>query len=180
MKELVHCRAMESLYRQGAALHPEDSWKLLAERDPEAVQVPDNDLPHAVEHVVRTLHDLDSILDSVVKTLDVLGVRVQVDFATVTGTEAAARAEHHFARAERHHGEAQATRIVVVGHCDVESNVAVPVDSLSHVRYAEHWDDLFLHIHLVDDIRNSDIGTDPTARLVRCPANVAAFSRGGS
>jgi hypothetical protein len=33
MKELVHCRAMESLYRQGAALHPEDSWKLLAEAE---------------------------------------------------------------------------------------------------------------------------------------------------
>jgi hypothetical protein len=33
MKELVHCRAMESLYRQGAALHPEDSGKLLAEAE---------------------------------------------------------------------------------------------------------------------------------------------------
>jgi hypothetical protein len=33
MKELVHCRAMESLYRQGAVLHPEDSWKLLAEAE---------------------------------------------------------------------------------------------------------------------------------------------------
>jgi len=33
MQELVHCRAMESLYRQGAALHPEDSWKLLAEAE---------------------------------------------------------------------------------------------------------------------------------------------------
>ena len=33
MKELVHCRAMESLYRQGAAPHPEDSWKLLAEAE---------------------------------------------------------------------------------------------------------------------------------------------------
>ena len=33
MKELIHCRAMESLYRQGAALHPEDSWKLLAEAE---------------------------------------------------------------------------------------------------------------------------------------------------
>jgi hypothetical protein len=33
MKELVHCRAMESLCRQGAALHPEDSWKLLAEAE---------------------------------------------------------------------------------------------------------------------------------------------------
>ncbi|HEV7880781.1 MAG TPA: hypothetical protein VGP39_22235 [Bradyrhizobium sp.] len=33
MKELVHCRAMESFCRQGAALHPEDSWKLLAEAE---------------------------------------------------------------------------------------------------------------------------------------------------
>jgi hypothetical protein len=33
MKELVHCRAMEALYRQGAALHPQDSWKLLAEAE---------------------------------------------------------------------------------------------------------------------------------------------------
>ena len=33
MKELAYCRAMESLYRQGAALHPEDSWKLLAEAE---------------------------------------------------------------------------------------------------------------------------------------------------
>jgi hypothetical protein len=33
MKELVHCRAMEALYRQGAAFHPEDSWKLLAEAE---------------------------------------------------------------------------------------------------------------------------------------------------
>jgi hypothetical protein len=33
MQELVHCRAMESLYRQGAVLHPEDSWKLLAEAE---------------------------------------------------------------------------------------------------------------------------------------------------
>jgi hypothetical protein len=33
MNELVHCRAMESLYRQGAALHPEVSWKLLAEAE---------------------------------------------------------------------------------------------------------------------------------------------------
>jgi len=33
MQDLVHCRAMESLCRQGAALHPEDSWKLLAEAE---------------------------------------------------------------------------------------------------------------------------------------------------
>lgn len=47
----------------------------LTERDPEAVQVADDDFAHAVEHVVRPLHDLDSILDSVVEVVDFLGRR---------------------------------------------------------------------------------------------------------
>jgi hypothetical protein len=49
MKELVHCRAMESLYRQGAALHPEDSWKLLAEAEKWRHKALDQIASHFVE-----------------------------------------------------------------------------------------------------------------------------------
>jgi hypothetical protein len=41
----------------------------LTERDPDVVQDADNDLAHAVEHVVRTLHDLDSGLEAVVEAV---------------------------------------------------------------------------------------------------------------
>ena len=65
-------------------------WNLLTERDPETVQIADDDLAHAVEHVVRTFDDFDALLDLIVEVVDVFGVRVQVDFATVMRTEPAA------------------------------------------------------------------------------------------
>src|SRR5262249_58419166 len=65
------------------------SRNLFAERDPEAVHVAGDDLAHAVEHVVRTLDDLDAILDSIVEAVDILGVCVEVDLTTVMGTEPA-------------------------------------------------------------------------------------------
>jgi hypothetical protein len=33
MKELLRCHAMESMCRQPAAFHPEESWKFLAEAE---------------------------------------------------------------------------------------------------------------------------------------------------
>ena len=49
---------------------------LLTEGDPETIQVADDDLAHAVEHVVRTLDNLDPILDAIVEAVDVLGQTV--------------------------------------------------------------------------------------------------------
>src|SRR3569832_2604278 len=90
------------------------------------------------------LNDLDAILNSIVEGVDVLGVRVEIHFATVFGTGPAARAKHHFACTERHHRETQAALTVVIGHRDIEPDVTIPVDGLSHVWYVEHWNDLLL------------------------------------
>src|SRR3569832_532002 len=91
------------------------------------------------------LNDLDAILNSIVEGVDVLGVRVEIHFATVLRTGPAARAKHHFAGTERHHRETQAALTVVIGHRDIEPDLAIPVDGLSHVWYVEHWNDLLLH-----------------------------------
>lgn len=33
MKELLHCRAMESMCRQRASFYPEEAWKFMAEAE---------------------------------------------------------------------------------------------------------------------------------------------------
>src|SRR5262249_36432287 len=147
------------------------SRNLLAERDPEAVHIADDDLAHAVEHVVRTLDDLDVILDSIVEVVDVLGVRVEIDLTTVMGTKPATRAEHDFACAERHHRKAQAPAIVVVGDRDIEPDLTVPVDGLSHVWHVEHWYHLLLHDLpplWLSESRRSAVN-HPTKTVYHCP-----------
>src|SRR5260221_11600732 len=121
------------------------SGNFLTESDPEAVQVADDDLAHAIERIVRVFNDLDAILDSTVERIDLLCVRVEIDFAAMLGAELSPGAEHHFTSAEGHDREAQAVVTVAVGFLDLEPDVFVPIDRSPHVGHVEHWNDLLLH-----------------------------------
>src|SRR6266851_10252249 len=55
----------------------------LSERDPESVDVTNDELTHAVEGIVKVFHDLNSVLEASVEVVDVVGRYVQVDLATV-------------------------------------------------------------------------------------------------
>ena len=50
----------------------------LPERDPESVEVTNNELTHAVEGIINVYHDLNPVLEASVQVIDVVGQYVQV------------------------------------------------------------------------------------------------------
>ena len=66
----------------------------LSERDPESVEVTNNELTHAIEGIIKFDHDLNSVLEAPVQVINVAGRDVQVDLATVVGTRFPAGIEH--------------------------------------------------------------------------------------
>ena len=54
----------------------------LPERDPESVEVTNNELAHAVEGIINVYHDLNPVLEAPVQVIDVVGQYVQVGLET--------------------------------------------------------------------------------------------------
>ncbi len=66
----------------------------LSERDPESVEVTNNELTHAIEGIIKFDHDLNSVLEAPVQVTDVVSRYVQVDLAAVVRARFPACVEH--------------------------------------------------------------------------------------
>src|SRR5215469_18759876 len=72
----------------------------LPERDPESVDVTNDELTHAVESIIKVFHYLNPVLKASVQVINILGGYVQVDLATAVRARSPAGVEHDFAVSE--------------------------------------------------------------------------------
>src|ERR1051325_1574407 len=109
----------------------------LPERDPEPIQIANDDLAHAVDRVVRRLDDLDAGFEPLVEVIDVVDVDVALDFAAPGVRRLAALAEHDPALAEGEHRPV----VLVRGHHGEAGDVDVPRGGGGDVGDVEHGED---------------------------------------
>src|SRR5260370_38633407 len=77
----------------------------LPERYPKPVEVADDALSHSVKSVMRAFHDLHSILNTLVKIVDVVRIDIQINFPPVARTCLPALVEHNFTTSERYNAK---------------------------------------------------------------------------
>ena len=59
---------------------------MLCERHPKAVKVADDELAHAIKSVMKSLNDFDSVLQTVVKLVNVVRIDVKIDLPAMAFT----------------------------------------------------------------------------------------------
>src|SRR5688500_3521165 len=95
-----------SLHEVGFALvdstHPQRKHTLLPESDPKAIEVTDDHFAHAIQPVVRPFDNIDAILKSRIKFVNVIGVNIQIDFASPLRARLTFAIEHHLTLSKRH------------------------------------------------------------------------------
>ena len=123
-----------------------DKNTFLSEGDPEPVHIADDGFVHAIECVVWCFDDINSILQSLVKFVHIVGIHVKIDFAAMFVAWFTTFTEHDLSISERDDGEAQSLACVIaVGSNNFETYSRVPIDGRTNVGHVDHWNDSFRH-----------------------------------
>src|ERR1700704_4366107 len=112
----------------------------LPERDPESVDVTNDELTHAVEGIIKVFHDLNPVLKASVQVINVIGGYVQVDLATVVSARSPASVKHDFAVSERQLRPVSFAILFISSH-HFESYRGVPIDRGADIRNMNHRND---------------------------------------
>src|SRR5205085_2016288 len=127
------------------AIHQQSKNAFLGERDPEAVEIANDNLAHAVERVVRLLDDIDAILELFIKVIDLVRVNVEIDFASSFLTGLATLIEHHLSVSKSNDRETQSVAFIAVSGDSTETDARVPIDSGTHIGNVNHRNNLLGH-----------------------------------
>src|SRR6185436_5794846 len=102
---------------------------ILSEGHPKPVNVADDELPHSVKGVMKAFDYFNSVLQTLIKNLDIVGINVQVDFASTLLAWLAARTEHDLAFPERETGKTKPIPTIVERIIQVKADTLIPIDS---------------------------------------------------
>jgi DNA segregation ATPase FtsK/SpoIIIE-like protein len=69
----------------------------LAEGNPESVAIADDEFTHTVKRVMQVLDDFNFAVDVASQRIDVVNMRIEIDFASAGGAWAAAGIQHYIA-----------------------------------------------------------------------------------
>jgi len=116
----------------------------LTECDPESVDVPNGELPRAVERIVRLFDNFHAALDVPILIIDVLNMQVQVDLPPLICASFPTGIKHYFGIAKRQRRPIGFAVLFVVPEC-FEADGCVPIHGRTDIRDMKHWNDSWWH-----------------------------------
>src|SRR5882672_972559 len=116
----------------------------LPKRNPESIDVTNDELPHAIKSVVQPFDDFHSTVDPSKEIIDVVGRYVQVDLATVVRARFPTSVEHDLAVSERQRRPVHFAIFFVVSDY-FESDQRIPIDRGPDIKDMNHRNDFLWH-----------------------------------